>query len=72
MTGVLSLAFAALLIMSGGRTAPPEPPTETSLADGQGISMIGALSEPGYPCSVADFAAAVARTVDPDCVDRTP
>ena len=29
-------------------------------------------NEPGYPCSVADFAAAVARTLDPDCIDRTP
>ena len=27
--------------------------------------------EPGYPCSVEDFAAAVARTLDPECVDRS-
>jgi 4-phytase/acid phosphatase len=28
--------------------------------------------EPGFPCALADFAAAVARTLDAECVDRSP
>ncbi len=28
--------------------------------------------EPGYPCSVGEFARAIAQAIDPDCVDRSP
>jgi 4-phytase/acid phosphatase len=41
------------------------PPTRAS------IRIPGCSADtPGYPCAVADFEAAVARTLDSDCVDR--
>jgi 4-phytase/acid phosphatase len=65
--------FASFLAQSIGQMRDASPLSAASPPARASIRIPGcSRDEPGYPCSVTDFAAAVARTLDPECVDRGP